>query len=83
MTNLLGLEVVTELFEFVAVKLCTIIGYNGVGDSILANDVLVEELLDLCGCDGYKYFCFNSFSEVVDNHYCVLYTNSPFRKPTD
>ena len=70
----------TELLEFIAVELCTIVGYDGVGDSILADDVLVNELLDLCGRDGRERFCFNPFSEVVDSHYCVLHTTSSFGK---
>ena len=77
------MEVVTELFEFVAVELCTIIGYDGVGDSILIGDVLVYKLLDISGRDGCKCFYFNPFSKVADNHYYVLYTTSPFGKSTD
>ena len=80
MTNLLGLEVVTELFEFIAVKLCTIIRYDGAGDFILTEDVLVDELLDLYGCGGRERFYFNPLSEVVNSHYCILYTTSPFGK---
>ena len=34
--DLLNMEVIAELLEFVAVELCSIIGYDGVGDSILA-----------------------------------------------
>ena len=50
--NLLDLEVVIELLEFVAVELCTIIRYHGVEDSIPIDNVLVDELLDLCGHNG-------------------------------
>ena len=50
------------------------------GDIILIDDVLVDELLDLCGLDGCESFCFNPFSEVVDSHYYVLYTTSSFKK---
>ena len=60
--------VIVELLEFVAVELCSIMGYDGVGDSILADDILVDELLDLYGHDGRKRFYFNPFSELVDNH---------------
>ena len=70
-------------YEFVAVELCTIIENDGVGDFILVDDVLVDDLLDLCGHYGGKRFYFNLFSEVVNSHYYVLYTTSPFRKPTD
>ena len=78
--DFLNLEVVTELFEFVTIKLCTIIGYNGVGDSVSVEDIYIDELLDLCGRDGHKRFCFNLFSEVVDSYYRVLYTTYPFGK---
>ena len=81
--DLLDLEVIAELLEFVAVELCTIIRYDGVGDSIPANDILVDKFLDLCERDGPKCFYLNSFSEIVDNHYCVLYTSSPFGKSAD
>ena len=74
------MEVIVELLEFVAVKLCTIIGYDGVGDSISVDDVLVDGLLDLWGRDGRERFWFNPFSEVVDSHYCVLYTTYSFEK---
>ena len=40
--DLFGLEVITELFEFVAVR------HDGVGDFVSVNDVLVNKLLDLC-----------------------------------
>ena len=72
-----------KFLEFVAVKLCSIIGYDNMGDSILADDILVDELLDLYWRDGCKHFCLNLFSEVVDSHYCILYTTSPFGKLTD
>ena len=78
--DLLDLEVIAELLKFITVELCSIIRYDSVGDSIPADDVLVDELLDLCRHDGRKHFCFNPFSEVVDNHYCILYTTSPFGK---
>ena len=80
MKDFLDLEVITELLEFVIVELCTIIRYDGVEDSISANDVLVDELFDLCERYGCKCFCFNPFIEVVDSHYCILYTTSPFGK---
>ena len=75
--DLLNLEVIIELTEFVAIELCTIIEYDGVGDSISADDVLI------CGRDGCKPFWFNPFSEVVDNHYGVLYTMFSFGKLAD
>ena len=50
--DLLDLEVVVKLLEFFTVELCTIVGYDGVGDSVLADDVLLDELLDLCGRDA-------------------------------
>ena len=78
--DLLDLKVVAEFIEFIAVELCTIIEYDRVGDSIPTNDVMIDELLDLCECDGHKHFCFNPFSEVVDSHYCVLYTTTLFGK---
>ena len=53
---------------------------QGVGDSVLIDDVLVDELLDLYGCDGHECFCFNPFSEVVDSHCCVLHTAYSFGK---
>ena len=70
--DLLDLEVVLELLEFFAVELCSIIGYDGVGYSILADNVLVDKLRDHCRHDGCKRFCFNPFSEVVNNAYCTL-----------
>ena len=60
---LLDLEVIAELFEFIAVELCSIVGYNGVGDSIPTDDVLVDELFDLCGRDGRKRFLLQYISE--------------------
>ena len=69
--------------EVVAVELCSIIRYDGVGDSIPADDVLVDQFLDLCGRDRRKRFYFNPFSELVDKHYYVLHTTSPFGKSTD
>ena len=74
------MEVIAELLEFFVVELCSIIWYDGVGDFIPADDVLVDELLDLYGRDGRERFCFNPFSEVVDNHYYVLHTTSSFGK---
>ena len=74
---------ITELLEVIVVELCTVIRYNGVGDSILADDVLVDKLVDLCGRDGHKRFCFNPFSEVVYSHYHLLYTTSPFVNSAD
>ena len=53
------------------------------GDSIPADDVLVDELLNICVCDGYERFCFNLFSEVVNSHYYILHTTSSFGEPTD
>ena len=77
------MEIVTKLFKLVAVELCTIIRYDSVGDSIPADDIFVDELFDLRGHDGCKRFYFNPFSEVVDIHYGVLYTISPFEKSVD
>ena len=79
----LDLEVVVELLEFVAVELCSIVGHDGVGDSVPANDVLVDKLLDLHRRDGRESFCFNTFSEVVKSHYSVLHTTSSFGKSTN
>ena len=76
--DLLELEIVAEFLEFVTIELCSIVRYNGVGDSILVGDVFVEELLNLCWCDGCKRFCFNPINEVVDKpllctaHYLFL-----------
>ena len=81
--DVFDLEVVAQLLEFVIVELCFIIGYDGVGDSIPTYNVLVDEFLDLCRCDGRKRLCFNPFNEVVDSHYCVLYITSPFGKSAD
>ena len=78
--DLLDLEVVAELLKFVAVDLCFVIGYECVGDSIPADYVLVDELLDLYGRDSHERLIFNPFSEVVDSYYCVVYTTSPFGK---
>ena len=83
MRRFLNLEVVTELLEFVTVKLCTMIRYDGVGDSVLIDNVFLDELLDLHGRDGLEHFCFNLFREVVDSDYCVLYTTFHFGKPID
>ena len=69
-----------ELLEFVTVKLCSIIRYDGVGDSVPVGNVLTDKLLDLCERDGLERFCFNPLSEVVDSHYYVLHTTSSFRK---
>ena len=49
-------------------------------DSVLADDVLVDELLDLRGRDGRKCFYFNPFSKVVNSHYCILHTTSSLGK---
>ena len=81
--DLLDLEVLTEFLEFFAVKLCTIIRYDGVGDSIPIDDVLVDELLDLYRRDGCEHFCFKPFSEIVNSHYCILYTTFPFGESVD
>ena len=78
--DLLDLEGVVKLPKFIAIKLGSIFRYDGVGDSVVAYDVLVDELLDLCRRDRCKRFCFNPFSEVVNNHYCVLHTTSSFGK---
>ena len=72
------MKVVAELLEFIIVELCSIIGYDGVEDSISTYDVLINELLDLCA-----HLCFNPLSKVVDSHYCVLHTTSPFWKSVD
>ena len=80
---LLDLVVVAEFLEFVVVKMRSIIRYDGVGDSIPVDDVLVDELLDLRRRDRCKRFCFNLFSEVVDSNYHVLHTTSSFEKSVD
>ena len=81
--DLLDLQVIEELLEFVAVKLCSIVGYDGVEGSGPSDYVLVNELLNLCGCDERKRFYFNPFREVVNGHYCVLRTTSSFGKLAD
>ena len=81
--DLLNLEVVVELLEFIVVELCSIIRYDGMRDSILAYDVLVDELLDLCVRYRRELLCFNPFTEIVDCHYCALYTTSSFGESTD
>ena len=81
--DLLDMEVVVELLEFVADELCSIIGYDDMGDFIPTDNVLIEEILDLCGHDGRKCFCFNPLSEVVDSHYCVLHITSSLGKSID
>ena len=78
--NLLNLEIVAKLLELIAVELCSVIGYDGVGNTIPTDDILVDELLNPCGRDGCKCFFFNLFSEVVDSHYCVLHTTFSFGK---
>ena len=50
------------------------------GDSVPADNVLVDELLDLYGLDGHERLCFNPFSLVVDNHYFILHSTSSFGK---
>ena len=45
----LVLEVITEIFKFVAVELCSIFGHDGVEDSVPTNDVHVNKLLDFEG----------------------------------
>ena len=75
--DLLDMEVILELLEFVTVELCSVIRYDGVGDSLPLNDVLVDKLLDLCRRDRRKHLCFNPLSEVVDSHYCVLHIPLP------
>ena len=77
------MEVVAELLEFITVELCSIIELDGVGDSILVDVVLVDELLVLCRRDGHKFFYFNLFSEVVNSHFYVLHTTSSFGKSVD
>ena len=77
--DLLDMEVVAKLLEFITVELCSIVGYDGVRDSVPADYVFLYELLNLCGRDGRKCFCFNLFS-VVNNHYCILHTTSSFEK---
>ena len=52
----LDLEVIIELLEFIIVDLCTIIRYDGVGDSIPTDDILIDELFDLRGRDRRKCF---------------------------
>ena len=49
-------------------------------DSIPANDVLLNELLDLFRHGGHERFYFNPFSEVIESYYCILHTTSSFGK---
>ena len=71
--SLLDLEVIIELLEFVIVKLCTIIGYDGLGDSIPTEDVLVYKLLDLYGHDGPKCFHFDSRQPLLCTIHCLSF----------
>ena len=66
------MEVVTELFELIAVKLFVVVRYNGVGYSILANDVLIYILFDFDWCDGCECFGFEPLGKVVDSYHNVL-----------
>ena len=70
------MEVIAELLEFFIVKLCSVIKYDGVKDSISTDYLLVDKLF--YGRDGCERFYFNPFSEVVENHYYVLYITSSF-----
>ena len=79
----LDMEVVIELLEFIAVKLCIVIRCDGVGDSMLTDDVLIDKLLDLRRCNGRKCFYFNPLGEIVYSHYSVLYSTSSFGKSAD
>ena len=79
--DLLDLAVGTIFLEFNVVELCSVIIYDGVGESVPVDDVLIDELLDLYGHDGRKHFCFNLFSEVFDRNYCILYTCQLSRFP--
>ena len=74
------MQVVTELLEFITVELFAIIRYNGIGHPVSADNVFVHELLNLGRRDGHECFGFNPFDEVVDSHYSILNTTSPFEK---
>ena len=52
-------------------------------DSVSADNILVNKLLDLSEHDGREHFSFNPFGEVVDSHYNVLNATSAFGKLTD
>ena len=53
------------------------------GYPVLADNDLVDKLIDFSRCDECECFSFNPFGEVVDSHYNVLNATSSFGKLTD
>ncbi|RVW84078.1 hypothetical protein CK203_040608 [Vitis vinifera] len=60
-----GCLVRTEISECDAIKLWTVVGYNGLGDSEAADDVFPYELGDIFVFDASVCFNFHPFTKVI------------------
>ena len=52
-------------------KFSPVIGGEDVGDSMTADDFIIDERCDVLGIGGFECSGFNPFGEVVDGYYDV------------